>query len=190
MHWPEKPTCHQVNGVFYAAADFMIWRLPGWRDDKRSDEEVYRETFRTCGYCGSIHPEDLLAVLRNGATLHGSDWKYGWPHKFYVEGIPNPMAGTIIPSYTYCGLRDRLGPTAEQYTYPDGHTTWREKRGEYPAPSTQGAKWYNVHLQDAGYDDAAFTELVAALALYTGIVFKKDEKGELMYAAPSRGYQR
>lgn len=39
---------------------------------------------RTCTYCGGIHPEDLIVLLDAGARLERTDWKYGWPHKFYV----------------------------------------------------------------------------------------------------------
>lgn len=41
--------------------------------------------FRTCSYCGSIHPTDLLALLHGGDKLTLADKKYGWPHKFYTE---------------------------------------------------------------------------------------------------------
>jgi hypothetical protein len=95
MQWPNQPTCHKVPPVFTMAADHMQWRGP--RPD--SEEASYVESYRTCGYCGSMHPEDLVRMLAQGATLGGSDWKYGWPHKFYVMGIPNPKAGVLVPSY-------------------------------------------------------------------------------------------
>jgi hypothetical protein len=44
------------------------------------------EHFRRCNYCGSIHPEDLVA--ETNWTVEWSDQKYGWPHKFYVD-IPD-----------------------------------------------------------------------------------------------------
>lgn len=37
-----------------------------------------------CTYCGSVSPERFLQVLRDGEDASGSDWKYGWPHKFYA----------------------------------------------------------------------------------------------------------
>lgn len=40
--------------------------------------------FRTCNYCGSAHPHDLKKLVAGGAQMGGSDWKYGYPHKFYV----------------------------------------------------------------------------------------------------------
>ena len=61
-----------------AESPFMHWCKP---DSDRP--------FRHCSYCGSMHPLDLLAGLEQGARLGGSDWKYGWPHKFYVYDYPN-----------------------------------------------------------------------------------------------------
>ena len=74
MSYPERPTCHDGEQRFTGGQ--IIWR----------DSDGYAP-FRTCSYCGSVHPEDLMAlVLGNKATLGGSDWKYGWPHKFYLKG--------------------------------------------------------------------------------------------------------
>lgn len=40
----------------------------------------------TCNYCGSITPEYALRLLQiTGQRYSGSDWKYGWPHKFYLD---------------------------------------------------------------------------------------------------------
>lgn len=46
---------------------------------KRDDEHWH------CSFCGSLHPSDLVTLLKAGATLSPADRKYGWPHKFYVE---------------------------------------------------------------------------------------------------------
>lgn len=55
-------------------------------------ETVRQQPFRTCNYCGSIHPLDLLVYLiQRRADLQGADWKYGWPHKFYCK-LLNPRA--------------------------------------------------------------------------------------------------
>jgi hypothetical protein len=69
--FPEKPTCHE--GAWPAPSQPLAWvKYDG-------------EPFRRCSYCGSIHPEDLIRLVGEGHDLQGSDWKYGWPHKFYVE---------------------------------------------------------------------------------------------------------
>lgn len=39
----------------------------------------------TCSFCGSVTPELLLRWLSSGNGASGTDWKYGWPHKFYVN---------------------------------------------------------------------------------------------------------
>jgi hypothetical protein len=133
------------------------------------------EPFRRCSYCGSIHPEDLLAVVEAGARLGGSDWKYGWPHKFYVENIPNPNSARRV----------EIG----------GRSYFDETKGErvfephYGEEGNYHAKWYNEHLLDVGYDDEAWQRLVAALEHYAGITFRLVD-GKLQYAAPMRGYQR
>ena len=64
-----------------------VWRPP----DLPTADNI--RLWRTCSYCGSMHPADLLDALRAGATLHGAPWTLGWPHKFYVEGIYNPAGG-------------------------------------------------------------------------------------------------
>lgn len=84
MQWPEKPTCHKISPVFKIGHD-IDWRPinPEYKD----------RPYRTCSYCGSIHPEDLLALIEKGATLGGADWKYGWPHKFYIKDAPPGVFG-------------------------------------------------------------------------------------------------
>lgn len=48
---------------------------------------VRGEHFRRCGYCSSIHPQDLIAAMDAGQVDHldMADWKYGWPHKVYLD---------------------------------------------------------------------------------------------------------
>jgi hypothetical protein len=72
MKFPEKPTCHE--GAWPAPSAEQSWR------------QYAGESFRRCSYCGSIHPEDLIKLVGEGAEIQGADWKYGWPHKFYVKG--------------------------------------------------------------------------------------------------------
>lgn len=178
--------------------------------------------FRTCSYCGSIHPGDLYDLLmlprREGpcavcalgpaphppqcppdreptdeevqtwrrwhqtrtsyhncrVTMGGSDWKYGWPHKFYVQGIPNPIAGQ--PCIT----------SAESRMDAAGHrvSVWGEP---HPAPAFTGGKFYSDHLRDL--EPPAMDALAPLLLEHTGIAFERDEHG-LKYRAPHMGYQR
>jgi hypothetical protein len=166
MQWPEKPTCHAVSSVFR-------FSTPAWTRREADARNPNGEPFRRCSHCGSIHPEDLLAALAAGATLQGSDWKYGWPHKFYA----------IIPN-----------PNRDQQAEIGSSSEWDEAKGESvstPMLGTEGdfhAKWYNEHLTDTGYDDEALTALLAELERTSGIVFRFQD-GKLMYHAPSYGYQ-
>lgn len=201
IQWPERPTCHD--------SDFMSARFgpTSWREKGKklhpSNDTV--QAFRTCSYCGSIHPEDLIEALKAGATLGGADWKYGWPHKFYVEKIPNPNAGQLV-SRTSCSIAG-AEPTAEERAsmerwatkpgsevrvkpsgFDPGDGTPRYSLAVFePDGSTTHAKWYNEHLKDLSPE--AFAELALLLEKHAGIRFEMTEKG-LMYAAPSAGYQR
>ena len=42
-----------------------------------------------CTYCGSITPEDFAKACQDGLPMEVADWKYGWPHKVYIEW-PSP----------------------------------------------------------------------------------------------------
>jgi hypothetical protein len=55
---------------------------PTWRTDG------------TCSYCGSISVAEAIRLLEaDGTRYSGSDWKYGWPHKFYISNKSlNPHA--------------------------------------------------------------------------------------------------
>lgn len=66
------------------------------------DDPARGEHFRRCSYCGSMHPEDLVAEPSWRAEW--SDRKYGWPHKFYVE-VPNqdPDRLYVISSASHVG---------------------------------------------------------------------------------------
>jgi hypothetical protein len=77
MNWPERPTCH--DGDQHA----QRFGQPNWQGGIAPPP-------RSCSYCGSIHPEDLLAYLATGGTLGGADWKYDWPHKFYLRDASQP----------------------------------------------------------------------------------------------------
>jgi hypothetical protein len=155
LTWPEKPTCHSIDPVF-VIADHMEWRPP-----------ARGEPFRRCSYCGSMHPEDVLRVLSiEGTKLGGSDWKYGWPHKFYIDILDNKPIQEDGEQAVVEAIDKKLISPAKFY-----------------------GKWYNEHLTDAGYSKDAFEALTKALHEHSGILFKLDGD-KLAYAAPSRGYQR
>lgn len=170
MTWPTAPTCHSVDPVF-RVADVMVWQPP--RVDERYGQVA---TFRTCGYCGSIHPEDLTLALEAGvASLHGADWKYGWPHKFYVEGMPNQFTGEQCVT----GTITRDGKTEDILGKPSRHIF---------------TKWYNEHLLDAGYGVEEHKRLLDLIADKARIRFEVVadvvEGRRLRYDAPHFNFQQ
>lgn len=142
-----------------------------------------------------MHPEDLVKAIDAGAKLGGSDWKYGWPHKFYVSGIPDPGAGELRKmGKVNLGADWKTGlprePTeSDRARYPnwkqDEHGCWFVDLIE-PAPATTRGKWYNTHLQDL--EPATFAVVADILHQRAGIVFEMRAVG-LHYSAPHRGYQ-
>jgi hypothetical protein len=175
--WPERPTCHGERSRY--TQHEVVWRPP-----YDGGGGPYYYDWRTCSYCGSIHPEDLLRVLLAGARMHSADWKYGWPHKFYLEDVPNKYAGQDCRTgAVYAGdhpLEElkREYPQAVNWQQKDGR--WRaDLRGKAPAHAP--AKWYNEHLLDL--DEVAFVPVAQTILLHTHIEFKIIE-GRLKYWAP------
>lgn len=165
------------------------WRPAGEKLHPSNDDVP---SFRTCSYCGSMHPEDLLEALKAGAELHMADMKYGWPHKFYVDGVKNLNAGALVrrSSMSIEGPEPTPAERAsvERWATKDGCEIRVIKesyavRGGAPAyslvvfepdgPTTRG-KFYSVHLKDVS------DELLAELAPYfdrCGVRFGRDENG-------------
>lgn len=136
-----------------------------------------------------------MTAIAGGAKLGGSDWKYGWPHKFYVEGIPNPIAGRPHRSYGYCNSprQDEIDK-GDWERYQDGFDSrtgepkfsYRKVYSTYPAPAMVHAKWYNEHLLDLSTE--AFAVVAPVLLEKAGIRFEIVD-GRLRYAAPYAGFQ-
>jgi hypothetical protein len=205
--WPERPTCHDDD---YAAQRFAqmsdgfaaVWCGPIDTDARVDPGRQSYEPFRSCSFCGSMHPEDLLTAIKAGATLGGSDWKYGWPHKFYVNAIPHVhperevwRGGSSGPLYRCrtCGFE----PPKSAWPVPlCEHVTDRVQyaiTGHYkddifePVGPTVHGKWYNTHLNDLS--DVAFALLAPVLKDAAGIEWHRKD-GKLLYSAPHRGFQR
>jgi hypothetical protein len=222
MKWPDVPTCHgdvSSGGVFnflppsWTPADpYHVYPCDHCGYGSRGP---YGYPFRTCSHCGSINLEDFADWCRKGSiTLGGSDWKYGYPHKFYVEGIPNPFADEeVSASSTFAPFdhepmtedikqsQKRIGtngsitkvlPPGERGS---GNSRWTDQfwrvcvHGRDSAPRTSFAKLYTAHLEDEGYDDEARSVILKLVSERSGIEFFM-EGGKLMYRAPHFGYQR
>lgn len=188
MNWPTIITAHADNPhtkppFILVGPEGVVWR-PAFPENGTP--------YRTCSWCGSIHPEDLFNAVEAGAELGGSDWKYGWPHKFYVHGVPNPLAGQVVR----CGsisMHKSREPTEEERAH---YSNWREEGDRRvadrmaPAPATLQAKWYNEHIKDFASDQAALAQFTEWLDKHSDILFNLDPEKGLGYRAPARGYQR
>lgn len=163
-----------------AYPESRTWRPPD------PDREPAGAPFRTCGYCGSIHPADLLdAFTRHPLRLELADMKYGWPHKVYVEGIPNPVAGRQVE----VGSQHHTGgyPQNAEQLVAEGSARWETVAGRRtlvvprmaPAAATTWAKFYTEHLTDAA---DGFDTLADRLASHIRVRFTRDHAGRLMWA--------
>lgn len=78
--------------------------------------------FRTCSYCGSIHPQDLLEMLQAGDTLELADLKHGWPHKFYTSEYNKFYSLHMIDAEeAFADLAALIAPAGVEFTQvPDG----------------------------------------------------------------------
>lgn len=117
----EDIKCHDKEPRY---SDLPIeWKEPWSR-------EPYSYPFRTCSYCGSIHVTDLIDLSKkHSIKLSPADPKYGGIHKFYIDGIPNPLAGKIVE----CGSRSENGISTPIMSEAPKHT-W--------------SKLYVQHFQD------------------------------------------
>ena len=127
----------------------------GWRADK-----IDSNTLR-CMYCGSLRVEDAIRYLKQpGTRFSGADWKYGWPHKFYLEPV-NPEADKEV----------EVGGSYENGVY----TPTMGKRPHLYF------KFYNSHLKEA--TDEQLKEFSELSTRSFGIAWGRDEKG-IFYRAP------
>lgn len=154
-------------------------RAPKWPSENEADA-IGR--LRTCEYCGSMHPADVAAAIKAGAVAHFVDRKYGWPHKAYVDSIPNPHAGMIESRIgnshppqaeidagkwikVRCGYDSHTGEP--RYTYRDAGA---------PAGLKTHGKFYSIHLQDATCEDRATIER------HLGVAFTFTDDGRVRCA--------
>ncbi|MDF2841633.1 MAG: hypothetical protein K0R00_59 [Herbinix sp.] len=136
-------------------------------------ERYERDGYECCGYCGSLYPKQLAELIKEGkAIMSGSDWKYGWPHKFYVS-IPNPKAGEIV----------ELGHGGF-----DEDCEWNANK-----PIMGGAskfltmKFYSRHLELLSKEE--FDEIAPIISEACGVKFEIKENG-FCYSAPYDGFQK
>jgi hypothetical protein len=118
---------------------------------------------RSCSFCGSMHPTDMAAALQAGAQAHWADFKYGWPHKLYVDNIPNPHAGLIESRSSASYPQEPTEEERKRYQH------WRQEGArwhgwdEEPASAKTHGKFYTEHLQDATDEERAVIERAMGL---------------------------
>jgi hypothetical protein len=115
-------------------------------EDPRPEHGV---PYRTCSFCGSMHPEDLLQLASDQKIrIRPAKQMYGFPHKFFILGIKNPMAGKRI----------RIGTKFLNETKFPIYST---------SPKTNWAKIYTSHVLTS---PAPIKRSVARLlSLWTGL---------------------
>lgn len=146
-----------------------------WRDAVAPDIASGRTTGRLkgCSFCGSMHPADLAAAIRAGATMSLADMKYGWPHKAYVSGVPNPHAGMLESLSSKSHPPDEEKASGAYIEVPGygfdqatGKPNTKWTAAGTPAPATVGhAKFYTIHLQDASPEDREAIEHALGLTI-------------------------
>mgnify|MGYP001607407496 CR=1 FL=1 len=160
----EDPKVHPEAGQAPFRGEPWTWREPS-----------HGEHFRTCSFCGSIHPGDLAAEA--GWRPEWADRKYGWPHKFYVD-IPNRVPERLFAiggtSRFHEADRGRYVPfeelTDEQAAIAarDGWTSssWGPGSGiHFGTRPVHHAKFYTIHLADSALDEAVRTTIAARSGL-------------------------
>lgn len=137
--------------------------LVPWRDPQppnltgKKDERIAGQ-LRACEYCGSMHPADVAAAIRAGAKGEWADWKYGWPHKSYFQGIPNPHAGMLEsrasqnfpPGELEAG---KFRKVERGYDPVTGELAYHWVEVGTPAAEKTYGKFYSIHLLDATPED-------------------------------------
>jgi hypothetical protein len=136
--------------------------------DQEPPEELVPDILPSCSYCGSLTIDDFLQGLEtSGAHFSGSDWKYGWPHKFYLD-LPCAPYRTSLGGRYYTENGKRIA-----------ECTWGER-------AVRHHKFYSIHLLDATPEQLERWQRIAQPRL--GITFELVD-GKLKYRAPHGGFQ-
>jgi hypothetical protein len=143
--------------------DGLIWREPQRYLDYGRNYHApgpYSRVMRSCSYCGSAHPIDLLAACERGdvVAMEVADLKYGYPHKIYID-LPNPIAGETV----------QIGSVSEP-----GKATVPTMGA---APALVHAKFYLRHLSVLSEDE--FMRLSSEIAKRTPLTLER--RGDSMY---------
>ena len=107
-----------------------------------------RGEYLYCSYCGSLHPEDALKLLQKGVKASGSDWKYGWPHKFYIQAEENG-AGKFYSKHLYDANDQTFKVLTDELATKLGIRFLIDKEGlAYKAPYRGFQTWINSGFKE------------------------------------------
>lgn len=159
--------------------DAERWGGWDWRDPARG------EHFRRCGFCGSVHPDDLAAEPSWRAEW--ADRKYGWPHKFYVD-IPNQqpeqlfvVSATTTPTDGYIAQAD-MTDQQRDLAKRDGWQLNPDKYFQFGTRPMHHAKFYSIHLSDTDLS----AEVKATVEQRSGLAFEFRPDGRVAWRPADR----
>ena len=175
----EYSIAHRVGMNAIGQGMWSDGRVP-WSDAEAPDigkgQRYWTGKLRSCGYCGSMHPADVVAAIKAGARGEWADMKYGWPHKSYFENIPNPHVGLLEVRASANFLPDDHRKDWIQTS--DGH--WHEP-GTPAAEKTHG-KFYTIHLMDATPEERDLIES------HLGLKFEFFDDGKVSWKRVGMGH--
>lgn len=85
----------RIPGYPYPEGDHDEWRTDRWH----RETDVFPEGFekpRTCSYCGGVHPQDAIKLIKQGFTIQNSDKNY----KAYINAPDGSSCVPPIKLYT------------------------------------------------------------------------------------------
>lgn len=152
----EKQTCPRRYEVGQAGDGVDSWQV----SEKRNGHE-----YRTCTYCGSVHPADFIALIKAGTPIEATDKSY----KFYVD-IPSTNPDRLwVLGASYGRVADGFIPWAEltkeqrKAVKAGGYKKGSAQAFTFAKRTVQFGKFYTHHFQQ-GYG-ATFRKLRARKAI-------------------------
>jgi hypothetical protein len=142
------------------------WRYDDGPDtwDKRGGPARQNQVGPSCSYCGSLHPDRFMELVRNGWIVGPTDKNYkAYLAKPYTDDEKatrkQRWTDTDAMAVAVRDLGQRDGKTAEQINADIEHL-WNETQGPTASEGVQVAKFYYQHLSEAQRNE--FVDLVNA----------------------------
>ena len=102
----------------------LLWTPVTW------NRPTLARPFRTCSFCGSIHPEDLMAAIADGETIMLADEKHGWPHKLYTsEYVKFYTAHLLDAGEVFDALAAEISKLGIEFTRVEQDLAYRRLKG-------------------------------------------------------------